>query len=130
MPISAFIFYNGFNADLDVITIYRRIKTLDNLYKTAIQALLTFLRGYMTSRLVNDTGTLIPSSVFMESTPPTTYMWGRNKFNTTFPTLCSPHQETGTDLAPPASSPYINLKLFQHFISAIKLPEYLLLPPS
>ena len=78
MPISAFIFYNGFNADLDVITIYRRIKTLDNLAKPAIQTLLTFLCGCTTSRLVNDTGTFILSIVFMESTPLVARTWGIN----------------------------------------------------
>ena len=78
MTINSFLVYDGLNTDLDTITIYRRIKTLDNLDEPAIQALLTFLRGCMTSRLVNDTGTFIMYSVFMESKPPADRTWGRN----------------------------------------------------
>ena len=37
-----------------------------------------------------------------------------------------PHQEPGPASAPPAASPDIDLKLFQHFLSALKLPG---LPP-
>ena len=70
MIIITFLVYNGFDADLYTITIYRRTKTLPGLSKLAVQALIIFLRGSMTSRLVNDTRTFIPSSVFMESTPP------------------------------------------------------------
>ena len=55
IPIITFLVYDGFDANLDSITIYRRIKTLDNLTEPSIQVLLTFLRGCMTSRLVNDT---------------------------------------------------------------------------
>ena len=76
----------------------------------------------MTRILVNDTGTFIPSSVFMELTTPADRTWGLNKFNTTFPTLCSSHQEPGPASDPPAASPDINLKLFQHFLSNLKLP--------
>ena len=99
-----------------------RINTLENLAKPAIQALLTFLRGCITSRLVKDTGTFIPSSVFMGSTPPSDFTWVLNKFNITFPTLCTPDQDPGPDSAQPAVSPDINLNLFQHFLSALKLP--------
>ena len=35
MLISAFLVYNSFDADLDAITIYRRIKTLPDLAKLA-----------------------------------------------------------------------------------------------
>ena len=122
MPISTFLVYNFFEADLDAITIYRRINTLDNLSKTAIQALLTFLRGCMTSILVNDMGTFIPSSVFMESPPPEARTWGLNKLNIIFPTLCSSHQEPGPASTPPAASSDINLNLFQNFLSNFKLP--------
>ena len=87
VPISAFLVYNGFDADLYAITIYMRIKTLSNLAKPAVQASLTFLPGCMTSRLVNYMGTFIPFSVFMESTPHAARTWGLNKFNITFPTL-------------------------------------------
>ena len=86
-PIIAFLVQNGFDEDLDTITIYKRIKTLDNLSEPYIQALLTFLHGCMTSRLVNDTGNFIPSIFFMDSTPPGARTWGLNKFNITFPTL-------------------------------------------
>ena len=122
MPISAVLVYYSFDKDLDAITISRRVKTLDKLSEPAVQALLTFLRGCMTSRLVNDTGTFIPSSVFMDSTPPAACMWGLNKFNMTFPTLCSSHQEPGPDLDPPSASSDIYLNLFQHFLSTLKLP--------
>ena len=91
MLISAYIVYSGFYADPDATTIYRRIKTLDNLAKPSIQTLLTFLRGFMTNILVNDTITFIPYIVFMESTEPAYHTWGLNKFNITFPTLCSSH---------------------------------------
>ena len=87
MPISAFLVYKGFDANLYTITIYRRIKNLENLAKPVVQALLTFLRVCMTSRLVNDTVTFIPSIVFMVSNPPTASMWGLNKCNITFPTI-------------------------------------------
>ena len=76
MPICAFLVYDGFDADLDAITIYRRITTLPDLSKPVVQALLTFLCGYMTIRLVNYTGTFIPSSVFKGSTPPGVHTWG------------------------------------------------------
>ena len=122
MPISAFLVYNGFDMDIYFITIYRCIKTLDNLAKPAVQALITFLCGCMTSILVNDMGTLIPSSVFMDSTPPTALTWGINKFNITFQTLCSSHQEPGPASDPPAASSDINLNLFQHFLSTLNLP--------
>ena len=116
MPISAFLVYNGFDVDLYAITIYRHTKTLPDLSEPAVQTLLTFLCGCMTSRLVNDTVTFIPSSVFMESTPPAARTWGLNKFNITFPTLCSSHHETGPASASPVSLSDINLKLFQHFL--------------
>ena len=70
MPISAFLFYDVFDVYIYAITIYRPIKTLDNLSKLAVQALLTFLCGCMTSRLENDTGTFILYSIFMDSNPP------------------------------------------------------------
>ena len=89
MPIRAFLVYNVFNADLESISIYRRIKTLYNLSEPSIQSLLTFLHGCMTSRLVNDTRTFITSSVFMDSIPPAACTRGINKFNITFTTLCS-----------------------------------------
>ena len=108
--------YYGFDADLYDITIYRRIKTLDNLSGSSIQTILTFLWDYITNRLLNDTGTFIPSNVFMESTPPAACTWGINKFNLTFPTLFSSHQDPGPDSAPPSKSPDINLNLFQHFL--------------
>ena len=118
MPVSAFLVYDGFDADLDTIIIYRRIKTLDNLVKPAIQALLNFLRGCMTSILINDTGTFIPSNVFIDSTPSASHTWGLNKFNINFPTLFSPHKEPGPTSDPPAASPDININLFQRFLSA------------
>ena len=127
MPISAFLVYNGFDTDLDSIIIYRCIKTLYNLAKLTVQALLTFLCGCMTSRLVNDTRTFILSSVCMDSTPPASCTLDINKFNITFTTLCSSHQEPGSDLAPPAASSDIKSNLFQHFLSTIKIPG---LPPS
>ena len=85
MPISSFLVYYGFDVDLDAITIYRHIKTLPDFTKPAIQALLIFLSGCMTSRLVNDMETFIPSRIFMESTPPAARTWGINNFNITFP---------------------------------------------
>ena len=76
IPIIAFLVNNVFDSDIYAINIYRHIKTLDNLYKPAIKALLIFLRGCMTSRMVNDTETFIQSSVFVESTPPAARTWG------------------------------------------------------
>ena len=87
MPTSAFLVYDGFDADLDVITIYRHIKNLEKLSEPAVQALLTFLFGCMKSRLVNEMVTFILSSVFMYSTPPEAHKWGLNEFNITFPTI-------------------------------------------
>ena len=58
----------------------------------------------------------------MGSTPPSDFTWVLNKFNITFPTLCTPDQDPGPDSAQPAVSPDINLNLFQHFLSALKLP--------
>ena len=122
MPISAFLVYNGFNADLDAITIQSRINTLDNLNKPSIQALLTFLRGCMTRILVKYMGNFIPSSVFMEYTPLAASKQGLNKFNTTFPNLCTPRQEPYPSSAPSAAFPDINIHLFQNFLSSLKLP--------
>ena len=84
---STFLVCDGFDIYLDVITIYRLIKTLDNVAEPAIQALFAFLRGSITRREVNDTGNFIPTSIFMYSTPPVACKWGLNKFNITFPTL-------------------------------------------
>ena len=103
MPISAFRVYDGFDAELDTITIYRRIKNLPDLSELDFQELLTFLRDCMTSRLVNDTGNFIPSSVFMDSTPPAARTWGINKFNINFTTICSSHQEPGPASALPVA---------------------------
>ena len=41
--------------------------------------------------------------------------------------MCTPHQEQGTASAPPAASTDINLNLFQHFLSSLKLPD--IFPP-
>ena len=76
----------------------------------------------MTNRLVNYKRTFIPSSVFMDSTPPAAHTWGLKKFNIISPTICTLNQEPVPASAPPASSPDINLNLFQHYISALKLP--------
>ena len=65
ITISSLLVHDSFNTDLEAIKIYRRIKTLDNLNKPATQELFTFLRGCMTSRIVNNTGNFIPYSVFM-----------------------------------------------------------------
>ena len=130
MPISAFLVYYGFDTDLDTITIYRPIKTLDNLSKPTVQTLLTFLRVCITRRLVNYKGTFIPSSVFMDSTPPEARTWGLNKFNITFPNLCSSHQEPGPASNPPAESSDIHLNSSQTFLSTLKLPGHPLLLPS
>ena len=121
MSISAFLVYYGFDVDLDSIIIYRRINTLENLSEPVNYPLLTFLRGCMTSILVNDMGNFIPFRVFMESTPPAGCTWGLNKFNITFQNICYPHQEPGPASDPPTAYPYINLKPFQHFISYLKL---------
>ena len=107
--ISIFLVYDSFNSDLDDITIYKCVKILDNLNEPFIQALITFLRGCITSRLVNDTGTFIPSSVFMEATPPLECTWGLKTFNTTLQTLWTPHQEPVPDLTTPSTSPDIIL---------------------
>ena len=122
VPISPFLVYDGLNADLDAIAIYRRIKTLENLNKPAIQALLTFICECTTRQLVDYTGNFIPPSVFVEPSPPAASKGGLNKFNTTLPTLCTPRQEPGPASARPAAFPDINLNLFQHFLSALKLP--------
>ena len=90
IPISAFLVYDGFPTDLDAITIYRSIKNLNKLSEPAIQALLTLLHSCMTRRLVNDMRTFILSSFFTDLTPLEARTWGLNKFNRTFPTLCSP----------------------------------------
>ena len=123
MPIIEFLVYDGFDADLDAIAIYRRIKTLPDLVKPAVYAILTLLRGCRTIILVNYTGILIPFSVFMDSTPPADPTWGLNKLKITFPTLCSSYKEPGPYSAPPVASSYINLKLFQQFLPNIKLPR-------
>ena len=112
MPISAFLVNDVFNADLDAITIYRGINTLENLNKPAIQALLTFLRECITSRLVNYTGTVTPSSVFMEATPPSAHIWGLKKCNTTFPNIYTPRQDPAPASAPTAFLTDINLNIF------------------
>ena len=91
MLISSFLDYDGFDVNLDAITIYRRIKILPDLSKPAVQALHTFLRGCMASRMVNGTGTFILSRIFMESILPSVRTWGLNKFNITFTTICSSH---------------------------------------
>ena len=116
----AFLVYYGFNTDLGSITIYKRVKTLYHQDEPSTQALLTFLWGCMTIRLVRDKRSFVPSSVFMESNPPTALTWGLKKFNTNFPNLFTPHQQPY--LAADTSSPNINLKLFQHFLSVLKLP--------
>ena len=128
IPISDFLVYNGFDADLDAINIYRCIKNPYNLAKPAIRALLTFLRGCMTSILVNDTVTFIPSSVFMKSTPPSACKLWLNKLNITFPTVFTPHQEPVPASDPPVASRDNNLNLFQHFLSSLKLPGLSHLP--
>ena len=73
----------------------------------------------MTSRLVNDTVTFNPYSVFMEATPPAAHTCVLNKFNTTFPNIFTPYQypDTDTDIA----SLDINLNLFRNFLSYLKL---------
>ena len=122
MPISAFLVYDSLDAYLNAITIYRCIKDIYNLSEPAIQALPTFLRGCMISRMVNDTGTFILYIFFMESTPPAGRKWVLKKFNITFQTLSTPHQDPGPASDPPAASLDINLNLFQHFLSDLKLP--------
>ena len=82
----------------------------------------------MTSRLVNNTGTLTPSIVLIYSTPPAARTWFLNKFNTTFTNIFTPHYEPDPASDPAASSPYINLNILKHFLSDIKLPG--LSPPS
>ena len=130
MLISSFLVYDSFDADLDAITIYKRIKTLPDLSKLVAQTLLTFLRGFMTSTMVNDTGTFIPSIVFMDSSPPEARTWGLNKFIKTVTTLCSSHQDPGPDSAPPAASSDINLTRFNTFSQLSSSQGYPLLPPS
>ena len=112
--------HNGFNTDLDAINIYKCVKTMDNKNEPATQALLTSLRGCTNIRLVNDMGTFIPSGAIMEATSPAARTWGFNKFNTTFPNLFTLHQYPAPAAA--TDSPDININLFQHFLSALKLP--------
>ena len=51
MPIPAFLVYDGFEMDIDAVTVYKCVHALANLDETNMLALLSFLRGCMTSRL-------------------------------------------------------------------------------
>ena len=74
----------------------------------------------MTSRLVNNTGTVLPSNVFTEANPPSEHMWVLKKLNTTYPNLFTQHQETAPSSA--TASPDINRNLFHKFLLDLKLP--------
>ena len=74
----------------------------------------------MAGRIVNDTVTFIPYSVFVESTPPSARMCVLKELNTTFPNLFTPHQKP--DPAADTALPNININLFRKFLLALKLP--------
>ena len=73
----------------------------------------------MNIRLVNDTGTFLPSSLFVEATPTAERMWGLKKLNKTPPNLFTPHQDPYTYEA--TASTDIHPKLFHKFLSDLKL---------
>ena len=99
---------------------------LDHQDEPATQDLINLLRGCMPGRLVNNTGTFLPSSVLAESTPPTSNTWGIKKLNTASPNLFTPHQDPDSTSA--TASPDININLFQNFLSDLKLPGTLPAP--
>ena len=87
-------------------------------------SLLTSPRGCMPSRLVNNTGNFIPSSVFMEANPLESHTWVLKKFNINYPNIFTPHQEPAPDpaTATATASLGINLNPSKNFVSVLKLP--------
>ena len=100
MPIPAFLVYDGFDKDLDAVTVYKRVHALANLEEPNMLALSSFLRGCMTSRLKHDVNTYAASQVFMAAPPPTARSWGVQKLSASFPALARapmPSPSLGTD---------------------------------
>jgi len=90
MPIPAFIVYDGFEKDLDAVTVYKRVQALANRDVPSMIALSAFLRGCMTARLKNDTNTYASSQVFMAAPSPAARGWGVQKLISSFPALTRP----------------------------------------
>ena len=81
MPIPAFLVYDGFEIDIDAVTVYKRVHALANLDEPNMLALSSFLRVCMTIRLKNDVNTDAASQVFMAAPPPTVRGWGVQKLS-------------------------------------------------
>ena len=98
MPIPTFLAYNGFEHDLEVLTVYNPVATLGNTGDPYILELLAFLKGCMVSRLLRDPNTYVTTATFMVTASTNAQNWGAVKFKALFPTS----RNTGT--IPPASS--------------------------
>ena len=87
MLIPTFLVYDGFEHDLEVLTLYNQVKTLANTGNLDIVALLAFLKGCMVSRTQWDPNTYVPITTFMATAPTSARTWGKNIFITIFPSL-------------------------------------------
>ena len=89
MPIITFLVYDGFDMDLDAVTIYKRVQNLHNQQDPHVQAMLHFLRGCMTKRYKTnkDPTTFVDASYFLANPHPTAREWALRKFHESFPAL-------------------------------------------
>ena len=105
MPIPSFLVYDGFETDLDTITVYNHVRALDNQEEPNIVALSAFLQRCMTSRNQRDSNTYSASQVFVASFPPAARVWGVQKLLTSFPAFNTTNEGNEMPVPGPNTEP-------------------------
>ena len=117
MPIITFLVYDGFEQDLDAVTVYKRVQNLHNQTEPHVQAMLQFLRGCMVKRYKTnkDPTTYVDPKIFFANQHPVAPEWALRKFQATFPSLQSNPQTASQT----TQVPNPNLQLIQTLLQAL-----------
>ena len=115
IPIPAYLVYDGFEKDLDAVTVYKRVKALLTTDDPYIASILSFLRACTTSRNKDDNSTYDSTDTFMAAVPAVANTWGLQKFKTLYPLLCA--RPAAISGAPGGETP--SVKFFETMLQAL-----------
>ena len=112
-PIPPFLVLDGFERDIDIRVLYRRIKTVDDQSSAWVTHALSFLRACTLQPKANTSGTALPTAVFAERRGKEITEWSRLRIHQLCPTLTPTNTSTNTShtTTPSPSLPHIIAQL-------------------
>jgi hypothetical protein len=104
VPVPAFLVYDGFDADIDPIVIYERVKSIPNheeVLKATLNLLIPFLFATVVKTTKKDKTIRVPDTVFLAQPTALANSWKKSRLAQVFPTLHKTSQPTA-EAAPAA----------------------------